>query len=52
MGFAIASQVKGSTDWDGARTKGQMALAFSVIGIVMSVIAGLVAVLIHFSRDS
>jgi hypothetical protein len=52
VGFAIASQVKGSTDWNGARTNGQIALAFSVIGIVMSVIVGLVAVLIHFSRDS
>ncbi len=52
VGFAIASQVKASTDWEGARTKGQIAMVFSVIGIVMSAVAGLVAVLILFSRDS
>lgn len=42
MGFAIASQVKAATDWDEARIKGQIAMVFSVIGIAMSVIVGLV----------
>ena len=52
VGFAIASRVKASTDWDGARMKGQIAMVFSVIGIVTSLIVALVAVLILFSRDS
>lgn len=52
VGFAIASQLKASTDWDGARMRGQIAMVFSVIGIVTSGIAGLIAILILFSRDS
>lgn len=52
VGFAIASRVKASTDWDGARMRGQIAMVFSAIGIVTSIIAGLIAILILFSRDS
>lgn len=52
VGFAIASQIKAPTDWEGARMRGQVAMVTSVIGIVTSAVCLLVLVMVLFSRDS
>jgi hypothetical protein len=39
-------------DWDGAQTKGRIALWFSIAGLVISVIALLGFVLVYFTKDT
>lgn len=39
-------------DWEGARTRGKIALWLSIAGVVTTVIVVLVYVLVFFTRDS
>jgi hypothetical protein len=39
-------------DWEGAQTKGRLALWFSIAGIVITVVAALVFVLVFFTKDT
>lgn len=50
--FAIASKAAASSDWDGAHFRGRISFGFSLAGIVTSMIALLVFVLVFFTKDT
>ena len=52
MGFAIASRISAPTDWEGARMKGKISMFISVAGIVTSVVAVMIFVLIFYTKDT
>lgn len=50
--FSCWSRQTSSMDWDGAQAKGRIALWLAVAGLVVTVIAALVFVLIYFTKDT
>lgn len=50
--FACWSRHSAAMDWDGARVKGRIALWLAIAGIVLTVVAGLVFVLVFFTKDT
>ena len=50
--FSISSRIASSTDYEGARVKGQISMFISIAGIIVTVIGGLVVVLIFFTKDA
>lgn len=39
-------------DWDGAQAKGRIALWLAIAGLIVSVVAALVFVLVYFTKDT
>lgn len=52
LGLSCWSRQTATMDWEGAQTKGRLALWFSIAGIVITVVAALVFVLVFFTKDT
>ena len=50
--FSIMSRMVASTDYEGARVKGQIAMFISVAGIIVSVVGVLIFVMIFYTKDT
>ncbi|KAK2143894.1 hypothetical protein LSH36_803g00014 [Paralvinella palmiformis] len=50
--FSVMSKVAAPVDWESARIKGRIAMFISITGIVISVVAGVIVVLVFYTRDS
>ena len=50
--FSLCSRKVAPVDWDGAAIRGKISMAFSVSGIVISIIAVLVCVLVFYTKDN
>jgi len=46
------SRMVASTDYEGARVKGQIAMFISVAGIIVSVVGVLIFVMIFYTKDT
>lgn len=52
VGFAMSSRTAAPVDWESARIKGKISMIISVTGIVLTVIAALIFVMIFYTKDS
>ncbi|KAI0233401.1 hypothetical protein LSAT2_016330 [Lamellibrachia satsuma] len=52
MIFSILSRMVASTDYEGARMRGQISMFISIAGIIVSVVGLLVFVMIFYTKDT